>query len=228
MSAFRCCFIVVAAALGGCGKGSQPPPIQPGQQAESLDSLLTGIVTAVPPDTPETLEHKRIQLQSHLALAEEAAQRGELDQAIRLLEDAVMFDSKHRTVLLLLMQYSQTRSKALAEQDEARAYALMVKAGGYLRMLRDAHQDFSAREREIIASVLFDGACAYARAKRQADASASLVAAIEAGFDDLERLNTEPDFDEFRKDPQMAKLLAEAASTVQKRATERARKLPRE
>ncbi len=212
------CFFLVAALLGGCGKGSQPPAIQPGQQPESLDAVLSGIVTAVPPDTPETLEQKRIQLQSHLAQGREAAERGDADRAIELLEEAMMLDAKHRTVLLRLTQVLQTRSKELVEKDPARAFGLMRKSGGYSHVLRASYQDFSAQEREMMANVLFDEACAHARAKRQEEASGSLAEAIEAGFDDLERLKTEPDFDEFRTIPSMAKMLDDASRTIQQRA----------
>lgn len=219
MNAVRNGFIWSAALLVGCGS-SQPQPNETVKPAGGQDDLLAGIVTARPAETPATLEEKRTKLASHLALAQEFAERGELDRAIQLLEEAVRLDAKHRTVLLLLMQYSQARSKAVEAEDQARAYRLMVQSGGYLRMLRDAHRDFSMEERAVIANVLFDEACAHARSKRQEETSGSLAAAIEAGFDDLQRLKSEPDFEEFRKVPAMAKMLAEAEGKLELRARE--------
>lgn len=220
----RIWLVLIVVVLVGCGVA----PSEPNKTANSAGGHqpdLAGIVTATPTETPESLSEKRAKLESHLQLAQESAERGELDRAIQLLEEAVMFDARHRKVLLLLTQYLQTRSKALATKDPGRSYGLMVQSGGYLRALRDAHHDFSADEQKIIANVLFDEACAHARSKRQEETSSALNAAIEAGFDDLERLKSAPDFEPFRKVPAMEKLLNEAASKIESRATQRARSL---
>jgi tetratricopeptide (TPR) repeat protein len=215
MIKMRWWIIGVAPFLLGCSKTPQPPKVAP--PAGSQADYLAGIVTAAPAETPAGLVEKQIKLESQLQLAQAAAGRGELDRAIKHLEAAVLLDPKHRTVLPLLTQYLQARSKELVAEDPGRSYRLMVQSGGYLRMLRGAYDDFSSEERKQIANVLFDEACAHARAKRQEETSGSLRAAIEAGFDDLARLESEPDFEPFRKIPTMAKMLAEAADMVRSR-----------
>jgi hypothetical protein len=211
--------VASAAVLMGCGSSPQEPIATAPAAAGEVD-YLAGIVTATPPDTPETLAAKRTQLESHLKLAQESADRGDLDQAIGLLEDAVMLDPKHRTVLLLLTQYLYRQSVALEREDPRRSYLLLRQSGGYQRMLGDAHHEFSAEERELFASVLFDEARAYARASRQEDFSGSLSAAIEAGFDDLARLRTEPDFEPLRSDEKMSAVLKDAERRIEARAAQ--------
>lgn len=223
-----CATVAVAA---GCGSREGPYELAkrsgdtaqtPGQQ----DPLLVGILTAKPPDTPELLQEKRAKVEANLKLAEEAAASGELDQAIQLLEDAVMWDDRHRTLLLRLSECLQTRSQAVEEEDPARAYRLMIQSGGYLRMLQRSHQDFSDDERGFIAQVLFDEARANARSNRHEETSQSLYAAINAGFDDLERLRSEPDFEPLRMDPEMAKRLADAEAALESRLRERTPNAP--
>ncbi|MCI0358294.1 MAG: hypothetical protein L0211_07415 [Planctomycetaceae bacterium] len=217
MHAVRIWPVAIAAFLAGCiDKPPQPTSAVPAAPAAVVqEDYLAGIVTATPPETPETLAAKRARLEANLKLAQESADGGDLDQAIGLLEDAVMLDPKHRTVLLLLTQYLHQRSLALEEEDPRRAFGLMRQSGGYLRMLRDAHDDFSAEEREQFANVLFDEACAFARANRQEDFSGSLSAAIEAGFDDLARLETEPDLSQFRRDEKMSAILKDAQRRIE-------------
>ena len=224
MVAVRIGLVVIAVVLAGCN--NKPPESNATANAAGRqEPVLDGIHTAKPAETPESLAEKRAKLESHLKLAQQSVARGELDGAIRLLEEAVLFDAHHRTVLLLLTQCLQTRSKELAAVDPRRAYGLMVQSGGYLRALRRAHHDFSIEEQEIIANVLYDEACAHARSNRQEETTGSLHAAIDAGFDDLERLDSEPDFEQFRQVPAMANLFVEAASRIESRATEQARNI---
>lgn len=220
MHAGRTWLVIIAAFLAGCTTRPEEPTSTPPVAAALDEDYLAGIVTATPPETPETLAKRRAELEAKLKLAQELAGRGEPDQAIQMLEDAVMLDAKHRTVLLLLTQHLRTRSLALEQEDPGRAFGLMRQSGGYLRMLREAHQDFSVEERKLFADVLFDEACAHARANRQEDSSGSLSAAIDAGFDDLARLKTEPDFEQFRSDEKMSSVLKEAERRIEARAVQ--------
>jgi hypothetical protein len=180
---------------------------------------LTGIATASPADTAESRAEKQVRIEKTLLLVQELTGRGELDEAIRSLEDAVMLDPKHRQVLFLLTQCLHTRSQVLEKTDPRRAFGMARQAAGYLKMLRDAHADFTVDERRLFADVLFDEARAYARANRQEDFSAALSAALDAGFDDVSRLRSEPDFELMRKDPRMAAVLQAADLHIESQAS---------
>ncbi|MBI3463447.1 MAG: hypothetical protein HY000_10365 [Planctomycetes bacterium] len=147
--------------------------------------------------------------------AKEAADKGDYDQAIETLENAVMLDATHRTVLLLLTHFASTRSKAIGDRDPDKAHGLILKSGGYLRMLRGAHKDFTDEEKRVFAQVFYDEACAHARLSLRDETLASLREARAAGFDELDRLRTDASFVTLLDLPSFQKLLEEWAASAQ-------------
>lgn len=182
------------------------------------EDLLAGIVTSVPPDTPETLALKKGKLENNLALAKEVAAKGDFDQAITLLEDSLVLDPNHREVLALLISTSSARAREMHSEDPGRFYRLIVQAGGYIQTLKDAYKDLTNVEREMIANVSFDEACAHARSKRQTEFTSAFNAAMDAGFADLALLESEPDLEEFRKIPEMDSIIRNAIEAITKRS----------
>lgn len=214
---FHCCFFWGAAlfTLLGCNAGK----VNDGAsgRTSNQEDLLQGIVTSQPPDTAETLAAKKTKLEENLALARDFAAKGDNDQAITLLEQSLGLDSKHREALILLIETSSIRSKEIRTEDPLRCYQLIVQAGGYIKTLQETYQDLTAEERETVASVMFEEACAHARSKRQEEFSGAFNAAMEAGFADLNRLNSEPDLEAFRKIPAMDALIRGAVESIAKR-----------
>lgn len=185
--------------------------------ANSQEELMKGIVTVQPPDTPESLAEKKNKLESNLKQSIESVKHGNLDQAIKLLEDSMSLDSKHRELLLQLVQVLRSRSRELVAEDPARSYRLMVSAGGYLDMLQAAHKDFSTEEKQLFAGVLFDEACAHARSNRYEEFTGAFNAAMGEGFSDLERLKSEPDLMLFRQVPRLKEIIDKAEAELAKR-----------
>ena len=199
--------LMLALVCVGCGSTESSKPANP-------EDMLSGIVTAQPADTPETLAKKKAQLESNLKAAEEQIASGQLDSAIAGLEEAVGFDPKHREVLLLLVQVSRQRSKELSQEDPSKSYRLIVQAGGYLRTLQEAHSDLSPDEKRLLAEVLFDEACSHARSKRQDEFRGSLSAAISAGFADAKRIETDPDIKPFWDVPELKAMLKQTVDSL--------------
>lgn len=183
--------LALATILMGCSKAPRGNPALPGSPL------------APPTTTTEPTEN----LDELLAKAKNSAEAGELGDAIESLERAVMLDPSHRSVLFQLTQYTLARSKSVAQREPALAYQLMVQSGGYLRMLRAAHKDLTDEEKEFFAQVLFDEACAHGRSNRQEEALGSLRDAIAAGFQDFNRLHSEPDLNNLREVSGFKKLL---------------------
>ena len=185
--------------------------------ANSQEDLMKGIVTVQPPDTPESLAVKKTNLEANVKQSIESVKQGNLDQAIKLLEDSMSLDSKHRELLLQLVQVLRSRSRELVAEDPARSYRLMVSAGGYLDMLQAAHKDFSTEEKQLFAGVLFDEACAHARSNRYEEFTGAFNAAMGEGFSDLERLKSEPDLMLFRQVPRLKEIIDKAEAELAKR-----------
>lgn len=201
---------LVSVGIIGCGS-NEANVSQPSQ-----DELMQGIVTSGAPETSESRIANQRKLEENLQQARAATASGELDKAIDLLEASLSLDAKHRDVLLLLVQNSQARSKSVLKDDAWRSYRLIVQAGGYMRILRDTYPELSDTEKQVLTSVLFDEACAHARSKRREEFASSLSAAMASGFNDTERLNSDPDLDEFRQVPEMAALIKSAIDSLKR------------
>jgi len=205
--------ICVAAFSAGCRK-----EVNDGASglANSQEELMKGIVTVQPPDTPESLAAKKTKLEANLKKSIEFVARGNLEPAMKLLEESMSLDSKHRELLLQLVQVLRRRSRELVAEDPARSYRLMVSAGGYLDILQASHKDFTKEEKELFASVLFDEACAHARSNRYEEFTGAFNAAMGEGFSDLERLKSEPDLKLFREVPKLKEIIEKAEAEIAK------------
>ncbi len=166
----------------------------------SAPKLIVPLWTPTPP--PGTVEER-------LEQAEEFARAGDYAQAIERLEEALLIDSKHRRVLLLLVEYAQARSLAVAAKDPAEGFHMMIISGSYLRILRETHHDLTDEEKQLVAEVFFNEACANARALRLEETLGSLRAAVAAGFKDLHRVTEDADWAAMRELPQFQKAFQE-------------------
>ncbi len=180
------CLLVVV----GCSNQSNVPKTK----------VTVPLFTPTPP--PGTVEERVEQ-------AEEFAKTGDYAKAIDTLEEALLIDAKHRTVLLLLVKYAQIQSLAIAKKEPADGFGLMMKAGAYLRMLRAAHHDLTEEEKQLVAEVLFNEACANARSVRLEETLGSLREAVAAGFKDFHRITEDADWAAMRELPQFQKALKE-------------------
>lgn len=174
------------------------------------EDLLKGITTVQEPDTAESLAEKKAKVESNLKQANDLLAAGQKDESIALLESSLTLDAKHREVLFRLVELLRTRSREVVESDPGRAYRLMVQAGGYLHALKRNFNEFSADEKQLFATVLFDEACAHARSKRREEFSGAFGEAMDEGFTDLERLKNDPDLAEFRTVPEMKDIIDKA------------------
>ena len=212
------CIFLFAISLAAISAGCRKEEVNDGAsgKANSQEELMKGIATVEPPDTPESLAAKKIKLETNLKQSADSVTQGKLDQAIKLLEDSMSLDSKHRELLLQLVQVLRRRSRELVAEDPARSYRLMVSAGGYLNMLQAAHKDFTKEEKQLFAGVLFDEACAHARSNRYEEFTGAFNAALGEGFSDLERLKSEPDLMLFRQVPKLKEIIDKAEDDLAK------------
>ena len=121
-------------------------------------------------------------------------QQGDLDTAIKLLEQALKQDPKSRQALSLSMFYTQLQGMSFAQQGiEGKAYPLFLKSGEYLRTIRAMGEPLSLREQRFSATVLYNEACSFAIDKKPDKAMESLKEAIEAGFNDTNQIDSDTD-----------------------------------
>jgi thiol-disulfide isomerase/thioredoxin len=140
--------------------------------------------------------------------AKRAAQKGDMKQAMELLEQALKAEPENRTALYLLAIVCQQRASDLERPQNT---PLLLRSAQAMRMLRDAHKnDMTASEKNVLALTLYNEACTYAVEKKKDKALASLKEAFDAGVIQPELLDEDEDLASIRDSPEFQKLKKEA------------------
>jgi tetratricopeptide (TPR) repeat protein len=178
------------------------------------------------PARPKTVEQ-------HLAEFQTALRAQDGEGAIAALRAAVKLDPKHRVAVANLSNLLQVQGMQLAQAGNMQqAYAKFLESASLLRGFRDEHKELSAQEQALVATALYNEACAFSMQGDANKALQSLRESFEAGFDDLAQAEKDPDLIEVRKlggyppllEAQQAKLAA-AYQRALEAAREAARKL---
>ena len=135
--------------------------------------------------------------------AEKIAISGNLDEAIRLLEQALAVQQDHRKALFLLARLAQEGGN---EKEQPAKSSLYIQSARAIRKLRDTYKDLSPLERQHVVPLLYNEACSYALEGQPEKALDALADAIEAGFDQPEQVATDDDLVSIRKTPRFAEL----------------------
>ncbi len=156
-----------------------------------------------------------------MARAIGAVRGGDLAEAARLLEQVVAAEPEDRQALLLLAEVTSQRAGRL---ERPGSLSLLLEAAATMRRLAAAHKDLGPGERLALSSALYNEACVRARDRQARKALGALAEAIDAGFDAVEMLDTDPDLDSLRALPGFRELKATADHKARIRARERARR----
>ncbi len=155
-----------------------------------------------------------------LARAIGAVRGGDLAEAARLIEQVVAAEPEDRRALLLLAEVTTQRAIRLEGPESS---TLLLEAAATMRRLAVAHKDLGPGERLTLSSTLYKEACVHARDRQARKALGALAEAIDAGFELVELLETDPDLDTLRALPGFRELKATAEQKARIRTRERAR-----
>lgn len=156
-----------------------------------------------------------------LSRALRAARGGDLAEAARLLEQVVAAEPEDRQALLLLAEVTSQRAGRLERPE---SLSLLLEAAATMRRLAAAHKDLGPGERLALSSALYNEAWVRAVDGQARKALGALAEAIDAGFDLVELLETDPDLDLLRALPGFQELKTTAEHKARIRARERARR----
>lgn len=154
-----------------------------------------------------------------LTRAIRAARRGDLEEAARLLEQVVAARPDDRQALLMLAEVTTQRALRL---ERPASSSLWLEAAETMRRLAAAHTDLGPGERLVLSSALYNEACARAVDGQARKALGALAEAIDADFDLVELLETDPDLASLRALPRFRELKTTAVRKARIRARERA------
>jgi thiol-disulfide isomerase/thioredoxin len=157
--------------------------------------------------------------------AEKSAADGDLEEAIRLLDQALKADPNHRKALFVLAVVTQERGNDL---DRPRSSPLFLRSAEAIRRLREVSGNLTPQESEFYGGYLYNEACTYAIEGQHEKALDVLAESVEAGFGQVDVVAADPELASIRKLPRFAGLLERAARNAQDQAAEKARTLAAE
>ena len=135
--------------------------------------------------------------------AERAAGSGNLAAADMLLDQALAASPADRKALWLTVQVARRQSDVTPKPSNLPLY---LKAASTFRKLRAAYPGLTSDETAALPVVLYNEACALSLSGEAPRAIRSLGEAFEAGFEDAERVEDDPDLDPIRPLPQFRAL----------------------
>jgi thiol-disulfide isomerase/thioredoxin len=155
--------------------------------------------------------------------AQKLAQKQDIDGMLRVLKQAIEVDPKNRQVLTILCSVLQYQAVVVSQTDDPKkAYPKYKDGAGYARTLRDAYDDLSPDELALVASFLYNEACAYGIDDDADKALASLLEAVDAGFADADQLAKDADLALLRDRPEFKELQDRVVQKSEERAREEA------
>jgi thiol-disulfide isomerase/thioredoxin len=162
------------------------------------------VVFTAPPDDKKADEKKAVPVGEIIDDAKRAAQKGDMKQAMELLEQAVKTEPENRTALFLLAIVRQQRA---SELERPKNSSLLLKSAQAMRTLRDAHKkDMTEQEKFVLNMTLYNEACTFAVEKKKDKAIATLKEAIDSGFNRLDLLDEDEELASIRDSPEFQKL----------------------
>jgi thiol-disulfide isomerase/thioredoxin len=128
------------------------------------------------------------------------AQGGQFAKAIEAAEEAGKQDPKNRRLAQLLVELTQLLAREkLQAGDEAAGYAQFRASAGHARRMAKDFVPLAADERQLLAMVMYNDACAAAKEAKPEDAVASLKEMVDLGFSALSQVDEDKDFDGIRE-----------------------------
>ena len=180
---------------------SEPATTEPAK-TEPAKSEPTTTDSAETPKTTET-EPAKIEpaktADQHLADAQAALERRDIDGILAALRKAVEVDPKHRDGMLALARFLDMRGVELASGPKPdQGYEMFLESGKHVHEAIKLFPDLNPPEKQVVAQSLYNEACALAKAGKSADALASLKEATEFGFLDLNQIQNDEDLESIR------------------------------
>jgi thiol-disulfide isomerase/thioredoxin len=178
------------------GAATTPSKDQPEKQKPTTPTAAT---------TPEAL----------VAQAEQSVQRGDLDEAIRRLDQALETEPNHRKALLFLAGCSEERAGDLGRPASSAYY---LKSARAIRTLRNTYQPLTPQESALVGPLLYNEACTYAIDKQPEKALDALEESIEAGFANAELMAEDPELASIRALPRFKELTRKIEQNAEQQA----------
>lgn len=177
-------------------------------------------------DDADDAAPKQATVDQLLSAAQKLAQKEDIDGMIRVLQQALEVDPKHRQVLADLCFLLDQQAAAAAKSENVKeAYAKYKEGARYARALHANYNDLNRNEQRLVSSMLYNESCAFSIEDGD-KALASLKEAVDAGFAESEQMAKDTDLallhdrDEFKE---LLEKVSQNAEALRREDAEQAR-----
>jgi thiol-disulfide isomerase/thioredoxin len=127
---------------------------------------------------------------------------GELTEAVAAVQRGLQANPDSRELSIMLAKVQQGAAiQTLQTSGEKAAGPLFLAGAALARQLQQKYQPLDADEGALVAQSFYNGACFMAKDNKLAEAQAYLAEAVDAGFDDLNLLDSDADLNPLREQP---------------------------
>lgn len=138
-----------------------------------------------------------------LKKAIEHYEAGELTEAVAAVQQGLEANPDSRELSIMLAKMQQGAAiQTLQTAGERAARPLFLAGAALARQLNQKFQPLSPDEQSLVAQSLYNGACFLAKDNKLKEAQAYLADSIDAGFDDVNLLDTDADLNPLREQPE--------------------------
>jgi thiol-disulfide isomerase/thioredoxin len=217
---------LLAGILLGCSPTDKVEPKKAGEVSTTTPAPAPAPAPAEaarPADPPKEAKPTSAEL---LQRAQQAIQQKNMDAAIAPLEELVAAEPKNRQGLFMLAGLTQQKAQETMQAGNTKdGNALFLKSADYAKKLRAAHPGLNPNEKNVLLHALYNEACAEALQGQVDKALAALKDCVESGWNDMDHIDKDKDFDGIRKDPKFVALHKELSEKIASRSLENTRKL---
>jgi len=178
--------------LAGCGQPSVPASVADTRLLAKETAVVSGNADPTPPATA-TIESLTFALELFI-------QKEKYEKALALAEKALKLEPDNTSVLFLAAQLSQNlgMTRVQAGGDRKTANEFLIRSADFMRRIQKTDSELANVEKQIMNLTFYNEACAYATNGENQKAMASLVDAVEAGFDDIRLIDSNTDLADLR------------------------------
>ncbi len=206
-----CFFAVVGAANGPACVAAQQESQESKQQEKSEQGDSKQQESAEQEETNKDKIQRAVQLASN----------DEFVKAIEIVEEVLKQDVENLRYQGLLLQLLSAQIDALIDEDRQSASPYMIRAAELVRDVAKSREN-DTRLKSRLSSFIYQEASCYAIDGQREEAMATLAEAFEWGFDDLEQLTGDEDFDALKDSAEFKKFVDDQIVRIRRRLAEEA------
>lgn len=212
--------VAALALLAGCGKSGETPttaspttatsnsaePGAPDGKAANTDTAAAaenpGSETPPASDTPADPPVPTGPVADVIKAALAHYEAGELSEAVTAVQQGLEANPDSRELSIMLAKVQQGAAiQTLQTKGDQAAGPLFIAGAAVARELQKRFQPLNAEEQSLVSQSLYNGACFKAKDRKLDEAQTLLAEAVNAGFDDLNLLDTDTDLNPLREQP---------------------------